>query len=59
MANIDTNSNISKILGKNINQIRTLEGLSQEKLAEKIGKSAHFISLLERRREWFEYSNCY
>lgn len=40
--------NISKIVGKNIKQLRTLEGISQEKLAEKIGKSAHFISVLER-----------
>lgn len=44
----DNNSNISKILGKNIKQIRTLEGLSQEGLAERINKSAHFISLVER-----------
>ncbi len=44
----EDNSNISKILGKNIKQIRTLEGISQEQLAEKIGKSAHFISLIER-----------
>ena len=42
------NSNIAKILGNNIKQVRTLEGISQEKLAEKIGKSAHFISVLER-----------
>ena len=41
-------SDIVKILGNNIKQVRTLEGISQEKLAEKIGKSAHFISLLER-----------
>ena len=25
-----------------------MEGISQEQLAEKIGKSAHFISLIER-----------
>ena len=42
------NSNIAKILGNNIKQVRMLEGISQEKLAEKIGKSAHFISVLER-----------
>lgn len=42
------NSNIAKILGANIKQIRTLEGISQEQLAEKIGKTAHFISLIER-----------
>lgn len=40
--------NISKIIGSNIKHIRTLKGLSQEKLAERIGKSAHFISVLER-----------
>lgn len=42
------NSNIAKILGNNIKQVRTLEGISQEKLAEKIGKSEHYISVLER-----------
>ena len=45
----DTNTSISKILGNNIKQIRSREGISQEKLAERIGKSAHFISVLERR----------
>lgn len=39
---------INKIIGNNIKNFRTLEGLSQEKLAERIGKSAHFISVLER-----------
>ena len=48
MTDVDNNSNICKILGSNIKKIRTLEGISQEKLAEKIGKSAHFISVLER-----------
>ena len=43
----DNVSNITKILGSNIKQIRTLEGISQEKLAEMIGKSSHFVSLLE------------
>lgn len=47
MADVNNNSNIAKI-GNNIKQIRTLEGISQEKLAETIGKSAHFISVLER-----------
>lgn len=42
------NSNIAKTLGRNIKQIRTLEGISQEELAEKINKSSHFISLVER-----------
>lgn len=45
----EDNSNISKILGNNIKQIRALEGITQEQLAEKINKSSHFISLLERR----------
>lgn len=48
MTDVDNNSSIAKIIGRNIKQVRSLEGLSQEKLAEKIGKSAHFISLLER-----------
>lgn len=41
-------SNTAKILGNNIKQIRALEKRSQEELAEKIGKSSHFISLVER-----------
>ena len=48
MTDINNNPSITKILGRNIKQVRSLEGISQEKLAEKIGKSAHFISLLER-----------
>lgn len=58
MADVDNNSNIAKIIGRNIKQVRSLENISQEKLAEKIGKSAHFISLLERRREWLERIYC-
>lgn len=48
MADVDNNSSIAKTIGKNVKQVRTLEGISQENLAEKIGKSAHFISVLER-----------
>lgn len=48
MADVDNNSNIAKIIGKNIKQVRSLEGISQERLAELICKSSHFISLLER-----------
>lgn len=44
----DVDNNIAKIIGRNIKQVRSLEGISQEKLAELIGKSSHFISLLER-----------
>lgn len=47
MADVDNNSSIAKVIGMNIKQVRSLEGISQEKLAERIGKSAHFISLLE------------
>lgn len=43
MADVDNSSNIAKIIGRNIKQVRSLEGISQEKLAELIGKSAHFI----------------
>ena len=46
MENEDTN--VARIIGSNIKKIRTLEQLSQEQLAERIGKSAHFVSLLER-----------
>jgi len=40
--------NIYRIIWNDIKKLRTLEGLSQEKLAERTGKSAHFISVLER-----------
>ncbi len=42
MADVD-NSNIAKIIGGNIKQARSLEDISQEKLAELISKSSHFI----------------
>ena len=48
MEDNNNNADISKILGTNIKQIRSLEGISQEQLAERISKSSHFISLLER-----------
>lgn len=48
MTDVDNNSNIAKIIGRNIKQVRSLEGISQERLAEMISKSSHFISLLER-----------
>lgn len=41
-------TNINVIIGNNIKNIRTSEKISQGRLAELIGKSAHFISLLER-----------
>ena len=44
----NNDTNIRKILGSNIKQIRTLEGISQEELAARIGKSSHFISVIER-----------
>ena len=42
-------NDIARIIGNNIKKIRNKEKISQERLAELIGKSAHFISLLERR----------
>ena len=48
MSNDNNDTNIRKILGNNIKKIRALEGISQEDLADKIGKSSHFISLIER-----------
>ena len=48
MEDIDNNPSIYKILGNNIKKIRTKEHISQERLADLIGKSSHFISLLER-----------
>ena len=41
-------NDIARIIGNNIKKIRNKEKISQERLAELIGKSAHFISLLER-----------
>lgn len=41
------NSNILKISGKNIKQIRLLKGFTQENLANDLDKSVNFISLLE------------
>lgn len=48
MSKVNDEISIYKIIGNNIKKLRTFEGISQEKLAEKIGKSAHFISVLER-----------
>ena len=48
MDKIKENSVIYKRLGKNIKEIRFLNGLSQEKLAELINKSPHYISMIER-----------
>lgn len=48
MSKKEKSSDISKILGSNIKKIRKEENISQEQLAEKIGKSSHFISLVER-----------
>lgn len=56
MADVDNNSNIAKIIGRNIKQVRSLEGISQEKLAELISKSSHFISLLEREESGLSVS---
>ena len=42
MADVDS-SNIAKIIGRNIKQVRSLKDISQEKLAELISKSSHFI----------------
>lgn len=47
MKNNLSNSDIQKILGKNIKQIRLLKGLTQENLASYLQKSINFISLLE------------
>lgn len=39
---------VLKTIGKNIKYIRSCRKVTQEKLAESIDKSAHFISLVER-----------
>ena len=36
-------NDIARIIGNNIKKIRNKEKISQERLAELIGKSAHFI----------------
>lgn len=44
-------------IGKNIKQARLLKGITQESLAEKLGKSTNFVSLVERgdSRSKFDY----
>ena len=50
------NSSIAKIIGNNIKQLRTLNGFSQEMLAEKINRSAHYISIIERGKSGLSLS---
>lgn len=50
------NSNIKRIFGKNIKHARTNRHLSQEQLAEKISKSPHFVSLIERGKNSVSFS---
>jgi len=40
-----------QFLGKRIGEIRKREGLSQEKLAERVGISAQYVSNIERGKE--------
>ena len=57
--NINVKEDIIKILGKNIKQLRLLKGFTQDALAAKLNKSVNLISLVERRRVWFEYPKYY
>ncbi|MBQ6991793.1 MAG: helix-turn-helix transcriptional regulator [Clostridia bacterium] len=56
MSEIIDKSNILKVFGRNIKQIRSRKGLSQEKLAERINKSSHFVSLIERGETGISFS---
>lgn len=56
MSEIIDKSNILKVFGRNIRQIRSSKGLSQEKLAERINKSSHFVSLIERGETGVSFS---
>lgn len=56
MSEIIDKSNILKVFGRNIKQIRSAKGLSQEKLAERINKSSHFVSLIERGETGISFS---
>lgn len=48
MMNNTDKSNTLKKFGNNVRNERLAFGLSQEQLAEKISKSSHFVSLIER-----------
>jgi transcriptional regulator with XRE-family HTH domain len=41
-------SEVSRQLGRRINQLRKLRGLTQEELAERAGISVSFLSMIER-----------
>lgn len=56
MSKIIDKSNILKVFGRNIKRIRSSKGLSQEKLAERIYKSSHFVSLIERGETGISFS---
>lgn len=56
MSEIIGKSNILKVFGRNIKRIRSRKGLSQEKLAERINKSSHFVSLIERGETGISFS---
>ena len=47
MSENSNSDSVLKALGKNIRQNRLLKGLTQESLAESIGKSTNFVSLAE------------
>ena len=47
-----TESDLRLILGENLKKQRILKGLSQAKLAEKLGISSNFISDLETGKRW-------
>lgn len=56
MSEIIDKSNILKVFGRNIKRIRSNKKLSQEKLAERINKSSHFVSLIERGETGISFS---
>jgi len=50
------NKNFKKLFGTRIRALRTLAGLSQEKLAEKIGLSSKTISYIENGKNTLSFN---
>jgi transcriptional regulator with XRE-family HTH domain len=50
-------SNVRKLIGKRLQQLRKAKGLSQEKLAEKIEISVNSLSRIERGLTYMSFPN--
>ena len=54
---MEDNSNILQIIGDNLKQARMNKKLTQEQLAERLGTSCKFISMIERGCSGLSLSN--